>query len=300
LSGHKAPHRALAIAALVVVMVIWGSSFAVTKASLAQVPPITFAFIRFSLASVILLIMAAVQRRRAGAAAAPAPGWRSVALIGLSGVTLYYVTSNLALYYATASQGALVQSAIPAVTALLAAVMLKERLARRQWAGIGLSVLGALLIVAGAVARAPAAGQGRNPLLGAALMFGAVLVWAVYTVLAKQLAHTDPYLVTAYSAVLGTILLAPIALLELHGQPLPALGLADWLRLLYLGILSSAFGYFLYNWSLAHLSAGQTANFVNLMPIAGVAIAVLFLGESVSLIQLMGGAVVLIGVWLAT
>ena len=288
--------RTLAIAALVVVMAIWGSSFAVTKASLAQVPPITFAFIRFSIASATLLIMAAVERRRAGRAAAPAPGWRWVALVGLSGVTLYYVTSNLALYYATASQGALVQSAIPAVTALLAAVVLKERLARRQWAGIGLSVLGALLIVASA----PAAGQGRNPLLGAALMFGAVLVWAVYTVLAKQLAHTDPYLVTAYSAVLGTIFLAPIAWVELRGQPLPVLGLADWLRLLYLGILSSAFGYFLYNWSLAHLSAGQTANYVNLMPIAGVAIAVMFLGESVVPWQLAGGAVVLAGVWLTT
>src|SRR5260221_14396827 len=91
LPARKAPRRALAIAALGVGMMIWGSSFAVTKASLAQVPPITFAFIRFSIASLALLIMAVVQRRRAGAAAAPAPGWRSVALIGLSGVTLYYV-----------------------------------------------------------------------------------------------------------------------------------------------------------------------------------------------------------------
>jgi len=281
-------------------MMVWGSSFAVTKASLAQVPPITFAFIRFSIASLTLLILAAVQRRRAGPAAAPAPGWRGVVLVGLTGVTLYYITSNLALYYATASQGALVQSAIPAVTALLAALVLKEQLARRQWLGIGLSVMGALLIVAVAGAGAPDSSQSRNPLLGAALMFGAVLVWAIYTVLVKQLARADPYLLKAYSAVAGTLLLAPVALLELRGQPLPALSGADWLRLLYLGVLSSGFGYFLYNWSLAHLSAGQTANFVNLMPIAGVLIAILFLGEAVVPVQLLGGAVVLAGVWLAT
>jgi drug/metabolite transporter (DMT)-like permease len=287
--------RVVAIFALVVVMVIWGSSFAVTKASLAQVPPITFALIRFTIASVTLLGMA-LARRRAGARSRPAPAWHMLALLGLTGVTLYYVTSNLALYYATASQGALVQSAIPAVTAVLAAIVLKERLNTRQMGGIGLSVVGVVVVVAGS----PASGEARNPLLGAALMFGAVLVWALYTVIAKRLAQTDPYLLTAYSAVLGTMFLAPLALIELRGHPLPTIGLADWLRLLYLGTLSSAIGYFLYNWSLTHLNAGQAASFVNLMPIAGIVIAILFLGEHVVALQIAGGAVVLAGVWLAT
>src|SRR4029079_2671559 len=115
-----------------------------------------------------------------------------------------------------------------------------------------------------------------------------------------QLARADPYLVTAYSAVVGTLCLAPIAWFELRGQPLRALRAGEWLRLLYLGTLSSAFGYFLYNSSLAYLDAGQAASFVNLLPIAGVAIAVIFLGESVLPLQLVGGAVVLAGVWLAT
>lgn len=289
--------RVIAVVGLAVVMVIWGSSFAVTKASLAQVPPITFALIRFTIASATLLGMVAA-RRLAGATPRPAPGWRMVALVGLTGVTLYYVTSNLALYYATATQGALVQSAIPAVTAVLAAIVLKERLNARQIGGIGLSIAGVLVVVAASPAVGPSAA--RNPLLGAALMSGAVLVWALYTVLAKRQAHTDPYLLTAYSAVLGTIFLAPLALIELRGQPLPNLGPADWMRLLYLGTLSSAIGYFLYNWSLTHLNAGQTANFVNLMPIAGVVIAVLFLGEHVVPWQIAGGAVVLVGVWVAT
>jgi drug/metabolite transporter (DMT)-like permease len=157
-------------------------------------------------------------------------------------------------------------------------------------------VAGVLVVVAGSAGGGP----GRNPLLGAALMFGAVLTWGVYTVLAKRLADTDPYLLTAYSAVLGTLFLAPVALWELHGLPPVTPAPADWLRLLYLGTLSSAFGYFLYNWSLAHLNAGQTANFVNLMPIVGLIIAVVFLGEPLVPLQLAGGAVVLAGVWLAT
>lgn len=288
--------RGVAIGALVLVMVVWGSSFAVTKASLAQVPPILFAFIRFTIASLTLLGLAAVRRRGTTPSPAPAPAWHMLALVGLTGVTLYYVTSNLALFYATATQGALIQSAIPAVTAVFAVIWLKERLSARRAGGIGLSVLGVLLIVASS----PASGQERNPLLGAVLMLGAVLTWAVYTVVAKRLAGADPFLVTAYSAVLGTIFLAPVALLEMGGQPFPTLGLADWLRLLYLGTLSSAAGYLIYNWSLSQLDASQTASFVNLMPIAGVAIAILFLGERVMPLQLIGGGIVLLGVWLAT
>jgi drug/metabolite transporter (DMT)-like permease len=74
----------------------------------------------------------------------------------------------------------------------------------------------------------------------------------------------------------------------------------DWLSILYLGALSSAGCYLLYNWSLVHLDASQAANYLNLLPIVGVAIAVVFLGEAVIPVQLLGGALVLFGVWLTT
>jgi drug/metabolite transporter (DMT)-like permease len=73
-----------------------------------------------------------------------------------------------------------------------------------------------------------------------------------------------------------------------------------WLAVLYLGLLASATANLVYNWALMLLDASQTATFINLVPIAGVAIAVLFLGEPMLAMQLVGGAVALIGVWLAT
>jgi drug/metabolite transporter (DMT)-like permease len=285
--------RTLAILGLVLVMVIWGSAFAVTKASLATIPPIVFAFLRFTVASILLLSLSYARRR--GIVATYLSSWRTLSLMGLMGITLYYLSYNLALLYTTASQGALIQSGIPVATALLAVFLLKERISAWQATGIGLSILGVAMVVL----NSPPSGEARNPLLGSLLMLGTVLLWSLYTIFAKRLMHADQLLVTTTSTVFGTLLLAPIAVFELWGQALPVIPPGAWFRVLYLGALSSAGCYLLYNWSLTHLEASQTANFINLIPIIGITIAVLFLGEAIVPLQLFGGLLVLLGVWLA-
>ena len=286
-------NRVSAVVLLLLVVIIWGSSFAVAKASLAEVPPVLFALLRYAVASLLLV---ALSQMRGGLAKLPRPApWGVIALMGLTGVTLYYIGYNFSLYYTTASQGALVQSFIPVVTALLAAAFLKESLSAKRLLGIGISTAGVLLIMALAQSSADA----LNPVLGHALMLGAVVVWAVYTILAKRLAHIDQLVVTALSAVFGTLFLIPFALFELRGRSFPAISSGGWLSVLYLGAVSSAGGYLLYNRSLKHLEASQTANFLNLMPVIGVATAVLFLGEDLTLWQILGGALVLVGVWIS-
>lgn len=274
-------------------MTVWGSSFAVTKASVAQIPPLLLAFLRFSVASGILLSLAYGYRRSAARASIRA--WPILILMGLTGVTLYYVGSNMAMIYTSASQGVLIQSAIPAVTAIFAVVWLKERLSVRRIGGIGVSMLGVLLVV---LSSSPDRDAPR-PLLGALFMLSTVFAWASYTVLAKRLAGADQLWITTYTAVAGTLLLVPLVLVESGRQSFPPIPIAVWFNVLYLGAISSAGGYLLYNWSLTYLDASQTANFVNLTPVVGVAIAVLFLGETVTPLQLTGGALVLLGVWLA-
>jgi drug/metabolite transporter (DMT)-like permease len=107
--------------------------------------------------------------------------------------------------------------------------------------------------------------------------------------------------VTAYSTVCGTALLAPAAAYELaFGSaftPL-AVSVGSWLGLLYLGWVCSALCYLLWNWSLQHLDASQAGNFINVIPVVGVASSALVLGEAVTGSQIAGGALVLVGVWL--
>ena len=286
--------RASAILSLILVMGIWGSAFSVTKAAIAEVPPVLIAFLRFALAAAILLSITLLRR---GALPRMAKRqWGTVAAMGICGFTLFQAGANIAQTYTTATQAAIIQSIIPVLTAILAALVLRERPSGRRVAGIALSLVGVLAVV---LVAAPSE-SGRSPLLGGAIMLGAVGMWPVYTVLAKRLAGADLLDVTAYSTAFGALFLLPLALIESGGMALPAISARGWLSIAYLGLMSSAMANLLYNRSLAHLEANQAATFINLVPIIGVVVAVLFLGEPLIGWQLAGGAVTLLGVWLAT
>ena len=296
MSNHQDPPRgrALAIALLLVAVVLWGGTYVVTKNGVEEIPPMLFALLRFGVASLVLVPLALL---RGGMTRLPRPTpWRTLLLMGLTGVGLYYTGFNLALTYTTASQGALVQSSIPAITAIMAALWLQERLSAQRIVGIVLAVAGVLLIVA----RTSPDASARSPLIGNLLMFGTVLVWGIYTILAKRVADVDVIAITACVAVIGTIVLIPAALLEGAYTEWPSISGASWLGIIYLGALASALGYLLYGRALRELDASLVGTFVNLAPVIGVVSGVVLLGEAIAPIAILGGVLVLAGVWMSS
>lgn len=286
--------RTAAILSLILVMSVWGSAFSVTKAAVAETPPVLIAFLRSALSAALLLPLTLLPRRASSRLSRRQ--WVTVAAMGICGFTLFQAGANIAQTYTSATQAAIIQSIIPLLTAILAALVLREHLSARRMAGIALSLLGVVVVV---LVAAPSE-QAKSPLLGGAIMLGAVSMWAVYTILAKYLAGVDLLQVTAYSTAFGALALLPLALLESRGLPLLAISASGWLSIAYLGAVSSAATNLLYNRSLGALEANQTAAFINLVPIVGVLVAVVVLGEPLIGWQLAGGAVTLVGVWLAT
>jgi drug/metabolite transporter (DMT)-like permease len=285
--------RAISIFLLLGAVLIWGSTYVVTKSGVEHVPPMLFALLRYCVASLLLVPLALA---RGGVRRLPQPvPWGTLALMGLTGVALYYTAFNLALTYTTASQGALIQSSIPAVTALLAVVWLGERPPARRIAGITLAVAGVLLVVAGGE---PHGTAGRGAVVGDLLLFGTVLTWSVYTMLAKRLADADFVAVMAAVSVAGTLMLIPAALVEAAAAPAPRIAQDGWVRIWYLGAFSSAVSYLLYNRALRDLDASQVGAFSNLAPVVGVVSGAVFLGETIAPLALAGGAVALLGVWM--
>jgi drug/metabolite transporter (DMT)-like permease len=287
------PERAFAICSLLFVMLVWGSAFAVTKVALAEVPPLLLALLRFAIASVLLATLIRVRGSWAPLRSLPLGRLTS---LGLTGVSVYFLCFNFGLVYTTATDGALIQGAIPAVTAGLAAVVLGEDLTRARALGIGVSILGVvLLVLAGG-----RGGDAADPLLGNLLMVASVLSWSAYTVLGKGMQHLPRLPVTAATMLIGTVLLTPAAAYDLVVRPPAAVSSGGWLAVAYLGAGATALGYLVWDRALRSLDAGQVAGVLNLIPVIGVASAALLLGETPYPAQLGGGALVLAGVWLST
>ena len=289
---HKG--QRVSLVALFAAIFIWGFAYVVTKSGLSTVPPMLFALLRYGVASVLLVPLALA---RGGLSRLPNPVPRkTLLLMSLTGVTFYYIVFNLALAYTTASQTALIQSSFPAVVAIMAFVWLGEHVSRQRMVGIVLAIVGVVLIVANTRADAGAS----NPLLGNALAFASVLVWGVYTILAKRMSKADPIAVTATISVIGTILLIPAVLIEGADVSLSSIPMSGWVPILYLGALASATGYLLYSRALRDIDASLVGTFVNLSPVIGVVAGVVVLDESVTIPALIGGILVLAGVWISS
>ncbi len=279
--------------ALWVTLLIWGSTFVVTKLVLGEAGPLTLTGLRFVIAFAVLFPLAARRGFRLATCLRP-----NYLLLGLTGTALFYTFQNLGLSNTTVSSTVLVQSSTPAITAILAGLFLKERLGLHQILGIGLVTLGVILVgLAGSTAAAPGS---AHPVLGNLLILGSAIAWSVYTILGRGMVSQSPALdMTTAGTGAGLMILIPLAGWELAARGLPHFSLVGLLGILYLGVVASGLTMFLWNTALHDLPASVATPYINLIPIIGLASG-LFLGEQPPLVQLLGGGLAIFGVWLSS
>ncbi|WP_160716803.1 DMT family transporter [Chitinophaga solisilvae] len=275
---------------IIFVMLIWGSSFSVTRTVVQEVPPYIFATLRHIIACMALLPFY-LHRRRMVKQQLP---YGKLALMGLAGVTVYYGLFNFAMKYISASTGALIEGLIPVFIAIPAAIILKEQLHKKLITGMVLCVTGVILV--GFIGSPKG---DTHALAGSVLMLLAVCCWSAYTLLSRSVKETDTLLTTAVSTFIGSALLIPIAAVNIGLHGMPEISLRAWAGIVYLGIFASALAYFLYNRALESLPAAQVGNFLNLNPVIGAVIAMIFLKEAFTGWQIAGGLLVLAGIWLS-
>jgi drug/metabolite transporter (DMT)-like permease len=277
--------KTLAMVSVAAAAFLWGTAFVATKPILMQTSPVLLAFTRFLIAAIALTLCTWRGGR-------PVLG-RQEAVLGLSGITLYFLCQHAGLQRATATDAILLTGGGQVVlTALLGMRLLSERLS--IWQGIG-----ALSTVAGMTAVALSAGGhgfGSSEHAGQALLLLATGCAAVYFVVGRRaFAGTDSLAVLTGSTILGTLFLLPPTAAEIlsGGGAFPSghdIGL-----LLYLGIGCSAVAYVLSAYGLRHLTAAQNAILGALELPVGIAAAACLLREVVGLGQAVGAILVLIG-----
>ena len=287
-AAESAKARTTAVLALVAATAIWGSTFVVTKLLLDEAAPFFIAVVRFGIAFAVLWPLVSRGGERVAVFLRP-----EFMALGLLGVVGNLGLQNLGLVFTGAADAALIVALTPVLTAALAAAVLRERLAGAQLAGIAVSILGVVLITG------VAAESGAAAVLGDLLIAASTLSWAGYTLVGKRLApRYGAAAITTGGIAWGVLFLVPLAVVEAFVVPPPDLSPPGIAALVYLGVAASAATFLLWNYALNAVGASVAGTFVNLIPVFGLAFA-LIAGESISALQLAGGAAVALGIWLA-
>ncbi len=272
------------------VILVWGASFSVTRVAVREIPPLTLAFLRFALASLMLWPLTfRLFRKTAIARKDRLPIFN----LGFVGVTLYFASENFSLKFTTASHGALIIATIPLCTELAMAYVQRRRPAPLILVGMGISFAGVFVIFG-------RNGGGGASLLGDLLMIGAVLSWIWYSFIAERLVSRYPNLLLTFLIMLtGALTLLPLTLIELYFVPMQPPSAGSWAGVVFLGVFCSALAYHFWNRAIPALGVTATNNLLYGIPLVGVLTGVVFLDEPLTASVLIGGVLIICGLVLA-
>jgi drug/metabolite transporter (DMT)-like permease len=276
---------------MLVVCLIWGLNFSVTKLALADIPPLPFTAIRFVGASLLLWLVLRVVE---GPMPLSSGSLKKLAILGLVGNTCYQLVFTVGLARTTATNSALILSTVPTVVAVFAGALGLERITRRMWIGIALGTIGVGLVIA-----IRGVAFDARTMSGDLLTLLAVLCWAGYTLgLRRIAAGLTPLRVTAVTTITGTpgLVLAGIpGMLRLDWNGVAPVA---WLALGYAAVFSLVVAYLLWNRSVKAVGGTRTAIYMCITPLVAVAGAWLLLGERPHPLQGVGAVLIVAGVLL--
>jgi drug/metabolite transporter (DMT)-like permease len=271
---------------LVVLCLSWGLAFVAIKMSLAYLSPVALTLLRFSIASTLFASYLLYKRASIQIRLIP-----RVALLGLTGFTVYHLSLNLGETETAAGIASLVIASSPIFISLLSKAILGERLTTFKASGVASAFLGLAVMVA------PGLQASRDPLRVLAIL-PAPLASAIYTVLGKlYLRDEEPIALTGYSQLFGLLFLIPLAskstILEVASLPF-----TGWIPVLFLGVCSSTLGYTIWFKLLDTGEASMVGSYIYLTTLVAVLGSRIILGEPLTSNLIAGGILVILGVYL--
>ena len=262
------------------VAIVWGMGLVFAKAAIEHFPPILLMSLRFAVTA-----MALVWFVKPPLSHLMALFWVSV----VSAAIQYSLTFTGLKGLDAGVTALVVQLEVPFLT-ILGALVLGEKTSLRKWIGIALAFVGVTLIVGWPTE--------SFPLWSVVLVIGGSLTWAIGQIMVRKLNEIDGLTITAWVAVFAAPQLLLMSLLFESGQRDAIANAAPivWISVAYLGLIMTALGYGLWFTLIRRHPVSMVAPFLLLLPLVSVVGGILFLGETLSLSSLIGGAIVLTGV----
>lgn len=286
--------RTLAIVEGLLAVLVWGASFIATKLAVLEVSPATLVWLRFAMGVVILGIAA---HHRGELVAVTGRELAVFTGLGLIGITFHQWLQSNALVTAQASTSGWIVASTPIFIAILSRLVLREHLAPSAVAGIAMAAAGVVLVVSKGDLASLRAGHFGTP--GDLLIVISAPNWAIFSVLSRRvLASQPPARVMFYVMAAGWLLSTPLLATGGGLGEVARLTATGWLSVAFLGIACSGLAYIWWYDALHRLPASQAGALLYLEPLVAMAVAAIVLGEPVRIAMILGGAVILTGVWL--
>ncbi len=288
----------VAVALALAATFMWGASFILIKMGLEEIPPLTLAALRFSLAALILL---AYQVSRFGIRENRSYLKKRLGMlsaIGLTGVTLPNALQNIGMQYTMASLSSILMATGPVYVVVLSVVFLGESLGFRKSAGVALALLGAIALSSGG--DVSMLRYMTSQAYGNLLVLFSAITYGPSTILAKmEVKDREPILVLGWSTALGALFLLPFSLIFESGKGIFSIGAGAWAIVTALAVFPTALAFFFWFEALRAMEASRLSLFIFLIPVFATLFASVFLGEAITAFMVVTAFIVFFGVYLA-
>ncbi|MDH3354519.1 MAG: DMT family transporter [Chromatiales bacterium] len=278
---------------LTLTSLFWAGNFVIARAVHADIPPISLAFWRWTIALMILLPF--VTRHIISQRTLLLQNWKRIVLLSMLGVAGFNTFIYLGVQYTSATNALLLNSFIPMLTIIITWLFQGQHLSMKQIFGVIISIFGVATIIS----------RGDINLLssmelnyGDMLVMVAVIFWAIYTTVLKGLPHEINRLgFMGVIALLGVLMLTPFYLWELSLDSHTELTSSTLLTFAYVGLFPSVLAMLFYNRGVVEVGPAKASLFIHLMPVFGTVMSILFLNEIVQSFHLIGIGLIFTGIY---
>ncbi|WP_440603944.1 DMT family transporter [Bacillus sp. GB_SG_008] len=274
---------------------IWGGMYVVSKYVLDFVPPLTLVWLRFVIAFAILfMILQITQQKQKTKIPIEKKDWLLFAWIGFIGYFVSITFQFIGTKLSDAHTGSLVTSATPAFMIIFARIIVKEPITIRKFISVLLATLGVIIIIGWDI-------KIGTYFTGTIILVGAAITWALLSIYVKIASQRfSSLIITTYAIFFAILFITPCMIWELQSNSIQSLNTFIVLGILYLGIISTAGAFFLWNKGMELMDAGIGSLFFFFQPIVGAFLGWLLLHEQLKTTFFIGALLIVVSVLIVT
>lgn len=274
---------------------IWGGMYVVSKYVLDFIPPLTLVWLRFIIAFVVLYaILKIAEKKQKKKVTIRKKDWLLFTWIGFIGYFISITCQFIGTKLSDAHTGSLVTSATPAFMVIFAAIILKEKLTARRLLSTIIATIGVIIVIGWDI-------EIGSYFIGTIILVGAAITWALLSIYVKIASvRFSSLVITTYAIFFSLFFITPFMLWELQSTSIEAVNTYVILGVVYLGVVSTAGAFFLWNKGLELMDASIGSLFFFFQPIVGSLLGWLLLNETLNSNFFIGGILIICSVFITT